>query len=198
MQTKQKAALGINGVRTSGLAVRRENVTATAAVANVVKSSLGPVGLDKMLVDDVGDVCVTNDGATILKSLDVEHPAARLLVDLAQLQDKEVGDGTTSVVILAAELLKRAQELIVQGIHATSIIAGYKVALREALQYLKDSLSLPVDALGKEVLLNVARTSMSSKILSSDAEVFAKLLLMQFSPSERSMMLAMSCTRGRQ
>nr|CCC96153.1 unnamed protein product [Trypanosoma congolense IL3000] len=177
MQTKQKAALGINGFRTSGLAVRRENVTATAAVANIVKSSLGPVGLDKMLVDDVGDVCVTNDGATILKSIDVEHPAARLLVDLAQLQDKEVGDGTTSVVILAAELLKRAQDLIVQGIHATSIIAGYKMALREALRYLKDSLSVPVDALGKEVLLNVARTSMSSKILNADAELFAKIVV---------------------
>ncbi|SCU67716.1 T-complex protein 1, alpha subunit, putative [Trypanosoma equiperdum] len=177
MQTKQKAALGINGFRTSGLAVRRENVTATAAVANVVKSSLGPVGLDKMLVDDVGDVCVTNDGATILKSLDVEHPAARLLVDLAQLQDKEVGDGTTSVVILAAELLKRAQDLIVQGIHATSIIAGYKLALREALRYLKDSLSVSVNALGKEVLLNIARTSMSSKILSADAELFAKIVV---------------------
>ncbi|ESL11614.1 chaperonin alpha subunit [Trypanosoma rangeli SC58] len=177
MQTKQKQALGINGTRTSGLPVRRENVTAAMAVANVVKSSLGPVGLDKMLVDDVGDVCVTNDGATILKSLDVEHPAARLLVDLAQLQDKEIGDGTTSVVILASELLKRAQDLIVQGIHATSIIAGYKLALREAVRYLKDCLSLPVDGLGKEVLLNVARTSMSSKILSSEADLFAKIVV---------------------
>ncbi|RNF10544.1 uncharacterized protein TraAM80_01469 [Trypanosoma rangeli] len=177
MQTKQKQALGINGTRTSGLPVRRENVTAAMAVANVVKSSLGPVGLDKMLVDDVGDVCVTNDGATILKSLDVEHPAARLLVDLAQLQDKEIGDGTTSVVILASELLKRAQDLIVQGIHATSIIAGYKLALREAVRYLKDRLSLPVDGLGKDVLLNVARTSMSSKILSSESDLFAKIVV---------------------
>ncbi|RNF27123.1 uncharacterized protein Tco025E_00621 [Trypanosoma conorhini] len=177
MQTRQKQALGINGTRTSGLPVRRENVTAAMAVANIVKSSLGPVGLDKMLVDDIGDVCVTNDGATILKSLDVEHPAARLLVDLAQLQDKEIGDGTTSVVIIASELLKRAQDLIVQGIHATSIIAGYKLALREAVRYLKDSLSVPVDELGKDVLLNVARTSMSSKILSSDADLFAKIVV---------------------
>ncbi|KEG10617.1 putative chaperonin alpha subunit [Trypanosoma grayi] len=177
MQTKQKAALGINGTRTNGLAVRRENVTAAVAVANIVKSSLGPIGLDKMLVDDIGDVCVTNDGATILKSLDVEHPAARLLVDLAQLQDKEIGDGTTSVVILASELLKRAQDLIVHGIHATSIIAGYKLALREAVRYLKDSLSMSVDSLGKEVLLNVARTSMSSKILNTDSEHFAKIVV---------------------
>ncbi|EKG03645.1 chaperonin alpha subunit, putative [Trypanosoma cruzi] len=177
MQTKQKQTLGINGSRTSGLSVRRENVTAAMAVANIVKSSLGPIGLDKMLVDDVGDVCVTNDGATILKSLDVEHPAARLLVDLAQLQDKEIGDGTTSVVILASELLKRAQDLIVQGIHATSIIAGYKLALREAVRFLKENLSLPVDGLGKDVLLNIARTSMSSKILSSDADLFAKIVV---------------------
>ncbi|KAH9578600.1 Chaperonin Cpn60/TCP-1 family [Trypanosoma melophagium] len=177
MQTKQKAALGINGTRTSGLSVRRENVTAALAVANVVKSSLGPIGLDKMLVDDIGDVCVTNDGATILKSLDVEHPAARLLVDLAQLQDKEIGDGTTSVVILASELLKRAQDLIVSGIHATSIIAGYKLALREAVRYLQTTLSVPVDSLGKDVLLNVARTSMSSKILNSDSDLFAKMVV---------------------
>ncbi|RNC48240.1 T-complex protein 1 subunit alpha, partial [Trypanosoma cruzi] len=176
-QTKQKQTLGINGSRTSGLSVRRENVTAAMAVANIVKSSLGPIGLDKMLVDDVGDVCVTNDGATILKSLDVEHPAARLLVDLAQLQDKEIGDGTTSVVILASELLKRAQDLIVQGIHATSIIAGYKLALREAVRFLKENLSLPVEGLGKDVLLNIARTSMSSKILSSDADLFAKIVV---------------------
>lgn len=177
MQTKQKQALGINGTRISGLSVRRENVTAAVAVANVVKSSLGPIGLDKMLVDDVGDVCVTNDGATILKSLDVEHPAARLLVDLAQLQDKEIGDGTTSVVIFASELLKRAHDLILQGIHATSIIAGYKLALREAVRHLKESLSVSVDSLGKDVLLNIARTSMSSKILNVDADLFAKIVV---------------------
>lgn len=177
MQPKQKAALGINGTRTSGISVRRENVTAAMAVANVVKSSLGPIGLDKMLVDDIGDVVVTNDGATILKSLDVEHPAARLLVDLAQLQDKEIGDGTTSVVILAAELLKRAQDLVSQGIHATSIIAGYKLAMREALRYMNENLCCSVESLGKDVLLNVARTSMSSKILNNDADLFSKIVV---------------------
>lgn len=177
MQAAQKSALGINGTRTSGLDVRRENVTAAIAVANVVKSSLGPIGLDKMLVDEVGDVVVTNDGATILKRLDVEHPAGRMLVDLAQLQDQEIGDGTTSVVILAAELLKRAHDLIVQGIHATNIIAGYKLAMREACNYLKSNLSVRVDTLGKDVLLNVARTSMSSKILNQDMELFAKIVV---------------------
>ena len=92
-------------------------VTACLAVANIVKSSLGPVGLDKMLVDQIGDVTITNDGATILKQLEVDHPAAKVLVELSDRQDKEVGDGTTSVVIVAAELLKRANELIKQKIH---------------------------------------------------------------------------------
>lgn len=171
----QKKILGINGTRVSGMDVRKENVTAAMAVANIVKSSLGPVGLDKMLVDEVGDVVVTNDGATILKRLDVEHPAARMLVDLAQLQDQEIGDGTTSVVILAAEFLKRGQELVQQGLHATNVIAGYKLALRQAVTYLNDNLSTRVDALGKDVLLNVARTSMSSKILNTDSDHFAKI-----------------------
>merc|ERR1712216_953964 len=102
------AAMGLGGERTKGDDVRRANVTAAVAIANIVKSSLGPVGLDKMLLDDVGDITITNDGATILQLLEVEHPAAKILVELAGLQDSEVGDGTTSVVIVAAELLKRA------------------------------------------------------------------------------------------
>lgn len=103
---------------------------AVQAVANILKSSLGPQGLDKMLVNDVGDVTITNDGATILKQLEVQHPAARVLVDLSDLQDQEVGDGTTSVVLIAAELLKRANQLVKNGIHPTSIIAGYKLAMK--------------------------------------------------------------------
>lgn len=106
--------LTLAGTRQSGQSVRTQNVMAASSIANIVKSSLGPVGLDKMLVDDIGDVTVTNDGATILKLLEVEHPAAKVLVELAQLQDQEVGDGTTSVVILAAELLKGADELVKQ------------------------------------------------------------------------------------
>lgn len=100
------------------------------SVANIVRSSLGPQGLDKMIVDDIGEVCITNDGATILKKLEVEHPTANLLVQLAQLQDAEVGDGTTSVVILAAELLKRANELIRLKVHPTNIISGFKIAAK--------------------------------------------------------------------
>jgi T-complex protein 1 subunit alpha len=125
---------------------------AASSLANIVKSSLGPLGLDKMLVDDIGvgsflfwinlkylidiavfalkDVTITNDGATILKLLEVEHPAAKVLVDLAELQDQEVGDGTTSVVIIAAELLKNADLLVKQKIHPTSVISGYRWACK--------------------------------------------------------------------
>ncbi|GBF88190.1 T-complex 1 subunit alpha, partial [Raphidocelis subcapitata] len=127
----QGQRLQIGGERQSGQDVRTANVTAVTAIANIVKTSLGPVGLDKMLVDDVGDVTVTNDGATILKLLEVEHPAAKILVELADLQDQEVGDGTTSVVILAAELLRRANDLVRNRIHPTNIISGYRLAMRE-------------------------------------------------------------------
>ena len=124
--------------------VRTQNVMAASSIANIVKSSLGPVGLDKMMVDDVGDVTITNDGATILQLLEVEHPAAKVLVELAALQDEEVGDGTTSVVIIAAELLKNADELVKQKIHPTSIIAGYRLASKEAVKYIKEHLTLKV------------------------------------------------------
>ncbi|ELW63259.1 T-complex protein 1 subunit alpha [Tupaia chinensis] len=122
--------LSVFGDRSTGEAIRSQNVMAAASIANIVKSSLGPVGLDKMLVDDIGDVTITNDGATILKLLEVEHPAAKVLCELADLQDKEVGDGTTSVVIIAAELLKNADELVKQKIHPTSVISGYRLACK--------------------------------------------------------------------
>merc|ERR1719181_102991 len=157
----------ITGERTSGADVRAENVTATMAISNIVKSSLGPVGLDKMLVDEIGDVVITNDGATILSRLEVEHPAAKVLVELAELQDSEVGDGTTSVVIIAAELLKRGNELIKIGIHPTTIMTGFRIALKEAVKYVKSTLMVPIDSLGDEALISCARTSMASKILDS-------------------------------
>jgi T-complex protein 1 subunit alpha len=145
------------------------------AVANIIKSSLGPVGLDKMLVDDIGDVTITNDGATILSQLEVEHPAARLLVDLSRLQDAEVGDGTTSVVLIAAELLRRGSDLVRKGLHPTTVLSGYRAALKAAVAYIKKNMVVQVSTLSDEHLLQAARTSMSSKIIGKEGDFFAQL-----------------------
>ena len=160
------------------------------AISNIVKSSLGPVGLDKMLVDEIGDVTITNDGkikhllcdcdavilgATILRRLEVEHPAAKVLVELAELQDSEVGDGTTSVVIIVAELLKRGVELVKSGIHPTTIMTGFRTALKEAVKFIKSSLMVSINDLSDHIVLSAAKTSMASKLLSADDEFWSKL-----------------------
>jgi len=169
-------ALQLKGERHTGQTVRDTNVMAAQSIANVVKSSLGPVGLDKMLVNEIGDVTITNDGATILKLLEVEHPAGKVLVELSNLQDAEVGDGTTSVVILAAELLKRANELVKQGIHPTTVISGFIRAKKEACKFIAKSLTTKIDNIkDRDIVVQATKTSLSSKLINTEVEFFTKL-----------------------
>ena len=148
--------------REQGKGAHQNNISAAMAIADTVRSTLGPRGMDKMLVDTMGDVVITNDGVTILKEIDVSHPAAKMMVEIAKVQDAESGDGTTTAVILAGELLKQAQSLIEKDIHPTTITAGYKLASDKALQVLED-VSEKVDRKDRTKLRTIANTAMMSK-----------------------------------
>jgi thermosome len=160
--------------REKGRGALSNNIAAAKAIADAVRSTLGPRGLDKMLVDSMGDVVVTNDGVTILKEMDVEHPAAKMLVEVAKTQDQEAGDGTTTAVVLAGELLKRAETLIEQNIHPTIISQGYRLASQKALETL-ESISEKVDIKDHETLVKIAKTAMASKTVSFNRDALADL-----------------------
>ncbi|MEM4728196.1 MAG: thermosome subunit beta [Thermoplasmata archaeon] len=148
--------------REKGRGAQSSNIAAARAIAEAVKSTLGPRGMDKMLVDSMGDVVITNDGVTILKEIDVEHPAAKMLVEVAKTQDQECGDGTTTAVILTGELLKRSEELIEQNVHPTIITGGFRMAADKATEIL-EKLAEKVNINDQEVLKKIAMTSMASK-----------------------------------
>jgi thermosome len=148
--------------RTAGRDAQRSNIMAAKAVAGAVRTTLGPKGMDKMLVDTMGDVVITNDGVTILKEMDIEHPAAKMMVEIAKTQDQEVGDGTTTAVVLAGELLKQAEELLEQEIHPTVIAAGYRAAADKSMEILK-GLAVEVSAKNEDLLRKIAVTAMTGK-----------------------------------
>jgi thermosome len=148
--------------RSRGREAQRSNITAAKVIGEVVKSTLGPRGMDKMLVDSLGDVTVTNDGATILDEIDVQNPAAKMIVEVAKTQDDEVGDGTTTAVVFAGELLRGAEELIDDNIHVTTIVSGYKKAADETMKIL-DQIGQPVDLNDKVTLRKIAMTALHSK-----------------------------------
>ena len=160
--------------RTTGREAQRNNIMAAKIVAETIKTTLGPRGMDKMLVNSFGDVSITNDGATIMKELDVQHPAAKMLVEVAKTQDAEVGDGTTTAVILAGELLDKAEKLLNENVHPTIIIDGFKKASEKAHEVL-EKIALPISLEDEEKLREVAMTSMGSKGVAVAKEHFAKI-----------------------
>ncbi|HEV2120156.1 MAG TPA: thermosome subunit beta [Candidatus Bathyarchaeia archaeon] len=160
--------------RSRGQDALKANIMAAKIIAESVRSSLGPKGMDKMLVDGFGDVTITNDGATILDEMEVQHPAAKMMVEVAKTQDDEVGDGTTTSVVVAGELLKKAEGLLDQGIHPTVIVDGYRQASNRALEVL-DQIAIKIDPTDKATLRRVAEVSLASKILAEDKEAMAEL-----------------------
>jgi len=162
--------------RNRGKEARKSNMMAAQIIAEVLKSTLGPRGMDKMLIDSLGDITITSDGATVLEEIDVQHPAAKMLIEVAKTQDKEVGDGTTTAVILAGELLKKASELLEDNIHPSIIIAGYQKAADKAIETLEKT-ALDVDLKDRETLMKLSNTSMRSKAVSSAREVLSNIVI---------------------
>ena len=161
---------------TKGREAQRNNIAAAKIIAEIVRSSLGPRGMDKMLVDSLGDVTITNDGATILKEIDVQHPAAKMLVEISKTTDNEVGDGTTSVVVLAGSLLEFAESLINQDVHPTVIVDGYRKAAKKAKQFLEESAD-KVSGNDKAILLKIAKTAMQTKLVKKNSGQLADLVI---------------------
>jgi chaperonin GroEL (HSP60 family) len=176
-QTPQGPVLVLkeSALQQKGKDAQKNNITAAKLVADLVKSSLGPRGLDKMLVDSIGDVTITNDGATILKEIDVQHPAAKMMVEISKTMDNEVGDGTTSAVVVAGALLEKAEQLLNKDVHSSVIVEGYQAAAEKALQLLSE-IAISVQPDDKESLVKIAKTSMESKLISEDSGLLSKIV----------------------
>ena len=177
-QTPQGPVLVLkeSALQQKGRDAQKNNIAAAKLVAELVRTSLGPRGMDKMLVDSLGDVTITNDGATILKEIDVQHPAAKMMVEISKTVDNEGGDGTTSSVVFGGALLAKAEELLEKDVHATVIIEGYQAAAEKALSLLTE-MAKQVSPNEKEILLKIAKTSMQSKLISEDSDMLSKLVV---------------------
>lgn len=165
-----------NTQRTTGKNAQRNNIMAAKLVADIVRTTLGPKGMDKMIVDSMGDVIITNDGATILKEMSIEHPAAKMLVEIAKTQELEVGDGTTTAVVIAGELLKNAEALLDQNIHPTVIVKGYRMAAEKSLHIL-ESLAKPIADTDTDLLKQIALTAITGKEAESAKELLSNLIV---------------------
>ncbi|NMJ87121.1 MAG: thermosome subunit, partial [Thaumarchaeota archaeon] len=162
--------------QSKGREAQRNNIMAAKLIAEIVKTSLGPRGMDKMLVDTMGDVTITNDGATILKEIDVQHPAAKMMVEISKSVDNEVGDGTTSAVVLGGALLEKAEELINKEVHPTILVDGYRRAADKALEIL-NKISIKVDPKDRKMLLKIARASMASKLVHDEGSTLGEVIV---------------------
>ena len=162
--------------QTKGRDAQKNNIAAAKLISEVVKSSLGPRGMDKMLVDGLGDVTITNDGATILKEIDVQHPAAKMMVEISKATDNEVGDGTSSVVVLAGALIEKAEELITKDVHPTIIVDGYRKSAQKSIEIF-NQLAQKIDGGNKSELIKVAKTSMQTKLVSKESNELSEIVV---------------------